>query len=387
MFLDAARERNPALVAFAFEAVRRGLVPPGTFVVDLDTVEANAKAIAAAARQHGIRVFFMSKQLGRQPEALRRIAVHIPAAVAVNLDDARALRASGIPVGHLGHLVQPGLREVEAMLSFEPELVTVFSAELARAVGAAAQRRGCVQDVLLRIRPPDDASLPGQEGGFAPAAAAEVVERLGTVAGIRVVGVTAFPCLEVAHDGLRPTANAHRLRAAAAAMPEGAALNGPGATSVAAMPILSSLGITQAEPGHALTGTTPLHAVRHDLGERPAMVFATEISHRRDADRVAVLGGGFYARGRARQGLVRTASGERLADLEPLPAESIDYYRTLRVEGDAAIGDPVVFAFRFQAFVTRAPIAAVAGLPDRPRVVAIHDPFGHPHLWHGSGTT
>ena len=44
------------------------------------------------------------------------------------------------------------------------------------------------------------------------------------------------------------------------------------------MAALAAGGATQLEPGHGLTGTTPLHA-RTALPERPAMLYLTEVSH------------------------------------------------------------------------------------------------------------
>ncbi len=105
-------------------------------------------------------------------------------------------------------------------------------------------------------------------------------------------------------------------------------------------------------------------------------MFVTAVSHRLDAHAVAVLGGGFYARGKARHGLLRSAGGEYLARLRPHPVSAIDYYRAIYDDGRARVGDPVVFAFRFQAFVTRAPVAAVTGLPGNARIVSISDPYG-----------
>jgi len=378
MFLEATLARNPELVAFALDAVRRGLVAPGTFLVDLDAVEANAAAIAETARDHGIGLYFMSKQFGRQPDVLRRVAAHVPAAVAVNLDDARALRAAGVRLGHAGHLVQPGLREVDELLALEPELVTVYSEDLARAIGAAAHGLGRTQPVLLRLRSVADAAFAGQTGGFEPDELAGVAERLRAVPGLTVAGATAFPCFDVVDGRVVANGNADELRRAGDLLGGGCQLNAPGNSCAAVIPLLAELGLTHAEPGHALTGTTPLHATDPSQPERPAVVFATEISHRVGPGRYGVLGGGFYARARASRAVVGSPTGRRAAELEPLSAEAIDYYRTIATDGDVAVGDPVVFAFRFQAFVTRAPIAAVAGLPDRPTVVGIHDPFGTP---------
>ena len=57
---------------------------------------------------------------------------------------------------------------------------------------------------------------------------------------------------------------------------------------------LADAGATQVEPGHGLTGTTPLHALE-DLPEIPAVVYVTEISHFIDGEAYC-FGGGLYYR-------------------------------------------------------------------------------------------
>lgn len=49
-------------------------------------------------------------------------------------------------------------------------------------------------------------------------------------------------------------------------------------------------GATQVEPGHGLTGTTPLHAVA-DLAEEPAIAYVSEVSHLWNG-KAYVFGGG-----------------------------------------------------------------------------------------------
>ena len=55
---------------------------------------------------------------------------------------------------------------------------------------------------------------------------------------------------------------------------------------------LAEAGATQVEPGHGLTGTTPLHAVE-DLPELPAVVYVSEVSHLHGGEAYC-FGGGLY---------------------------------------------------------------------------------------------
>jgi predicted amino acid racemase len=66
----------------------------------------------------------------------------------------------------------------------------------------------------------------------------------------------------------------------------------PGTTSVEGIELLASAGATQVEPGHGLTGTTPLSAVSETI-ERPAIAYVTEVMHHHQG-RAFVLGGGLY---------------------------------------------------------------------------------------------
>ena len=104
----------------------------------------------------------------------------------------------------------------------------------------------------------------------------------------------------------------------------------PSATCVSTIPILKELGATHGEPGHALTGTTPLHQ-RGDQPELPAMVYVSEVSHL-DGDRAYVYGGGFYRRSRAREAIVgKTFPGmmDCRVRVRETPPQYIDYYGAL----------------------------------------------------------
>jgi hypothetical protein len=99
-----------------------------------------------------------------------------------------------------------------------------------------------------------------------------------------------------------------------------------------------------------------------------------------DKQSVAVFGSGFYARGHCRAGLVFHRGERVMLEADPLPADAIDYYRLLRRDGaEVHVGDPAVFAFRFQAFTSRARVATIEGLGvGAPRLAGIHDANGRP---------
>jgi predicted amino acid racemase len=153
--------------------------------------------------------------------------------------------------------------------------------------------------------------------------------------------------------------------------------------------LLAEHGATQVEPGHGLTGTTPLHRVR-DLTELPAVCYVTEVSHLH-AGRAFAFGGGLYIDPVFGDYQVRAIVADRpgLADARTLdasipPPEAIDYYAQLDV-GDAPgprSGATVVFGFRPQAFVTRAYVVGVSGVSTgRPEVAGIWTTDGREAPW------
>src|SRR4051794_34108384 len=60
--LRTVMERNPALIEAAFKLHRDRVVPPNSFVFDLDAVAANADALSAEASARGLTTYVMTKQ-------------------------------------------------------------------------------------------------------------------------------------------------------------------------------------------------------------------------------------------------------------------------------------------------------------------------------------
>ncbi|MFF3176632.1 YhfX family PLP-dependent enzyme [Streptomyces sp. NPDC057900] len=384
MFLDTVLTRNPGLVDAAAALHRNGDIPPDTYVVDLDAVEANAALLAAEADRLGISLWFVVKQLGRNPELIRAIARHIPRSAAIDPAEARTLHAAGARPGNLGHLVQIPRRALPEMLAWRPETVTVFDLANARAVSEAARELGFVQPVLIRLEGAEGDVYPGQEGGVPLDRLESFAKEAEALDGIRIAGVTAFPCVlcDPATGVPAATPNfglAIRARELLAARGHhDLKLSAPSATSMASLPLLAELGATHGEPGHALTGTTPLHAVDPAQPEQPAYVYVSEVAHTLDDGRPAIFGGGFYSRAHIRSALL-PRTGIRLG-VQDAPAENIDYYRLLDAPGraaDARVGDTALLAFRTQIFVTRSTVAVVSGLASgAPRLNGLYDAHG-----------
>jgi len=390
VFLTTTLKRNPELVDAAAEMHRAGELLPDTYVLDLEAVEVNARLLAEAADELGIELYLVCKQFGRNPLLIEAIARHIPLATAIDFREARAVMAAGAGIGNLGHLVQIPESSIPEAVRWEPRVMTVYSWEKARSISAAARSLGKVQPILLRVVGDGDFFYPSQEGGIHLSRLASVARRMSEeLAFVRIEGVTSFPCILFDWESKKfsPTPNLETVLAAKRIL-EGCGIpvsqvNVPSATCAATLPLLHELGATHAEPGHALTGTTPLHAYDPAQPEIPAMVYISEVSHLLPDGRPVVFGGGFYPRARVHSAQVLTSDrrGEAVRlDVVPASAENIDYYRTLvspEREGAVRVGDTVVFSFRTQIFVTRSQVAVLSGLrTGTPKLAGIFDSLG-----------
>jgi len=377
MFLDVLRRRNPQFLDAISTLHASGRLPANCYVIDLDTVRRNAAAFAAAAEPLGLTVFAMTKQIGRNPDVSRALVeAGITHAVGVDLQCAVAARAGGLGVGHIGHLVQVPRHDADAAAALKPLYWTVFNEDKAREAGAAAQALGRTQDVLVRIHAPGDRFYVGHEGGFAAETVVETADLIDAIPGVRFAGVTSFPAtlFDQAAKAAVATPNRSTLTRAARALRASRGeveVNAPGTTSVSVLSDLAEAGATQVEPGHGLTGTTPLHAMA-DLIEEPAVAYLSEVSHLHD-QRAYVFGGGLYVDpvlGESHTAaLVVEPGSQDVARALPHPVEmpapaAIDYYARIPLASDSAarVGDTVIFGFRPQVFVTRALTAAVSGI-------------------------
>jgi predicted amino acid racemase len=376
MFLSTLMRRNRPFIVAAVNLHQAGEIPANSFVLDLDTMQANARTMAREAERLGLKVYPMSKQFGRNQAAFHALAAAgMDSYVAVDLTGARAIRAAGYRIGHLGHLVQIPRWEAQTGAKMQPDYWTVFSHEKAREASDASARAHRSQPLLARIHAPGDTYYVGHEGGFPASEIIAVADALDGLEHAQFAGITTFPALlfDPERDEVRPTPNLRTLEKAAEALQasgrEDIEINAPGTTSTEVLDVLAAAGATQVEPGHGLTGTTPLHAVR-DLPERPAMLYLSEVSHLYDG-RPYCFGGGLYIDPVFPPYDVHTLAGPdpdaamgNLVQATLPPSSAIDYYGILAPDARQPIrtGDTVIFGFRVQAFVTRAYVIPLSGI-------------------------
>lgn len=382
MFLDLTLARNPKLVEAAFFLHRNGIIRPDTYVLDLDSIIENAALIKKEADKYGIKLYFMTKQLGRNPYIANELMkLGYEGAVAVDFKEANTLFDNGIKIGHVGHLVQIPSGSIGNMLKKKPEVITVYSIEKAREISDAAVNLGITQNIMLRVLDEGDIIFQGQYGGFYLRDIVEKAKKIMDMPNLVLYGITSFPCFLMDDDtkSIKETKNMLTLIKAKKLLEEQLGIrisqvNTPSATCANSIKKIAEMGGTHGEPGHGLTGTTPLHAAAYQP-EIPAIVYVSEISHNFNG-MAYCYGGGHYRRSRMRRALVGTdALNMRAYEVENPSSSSIDYY--IGIRGEEEIGNTAVFAFRTQIFVTRSDVAVVRGISSgSPEVVGIYDSFG-----------
>lgn len=384
MYLKKLQERNKALIEAAVKLHGEGALEANTYVIDVQALRRNADIIRAEADKYGISLYGMTKQIGYNPIAHRTIMeAGIDKFVTVDWLGARLLREQGVPVGHVGHLVQAPKSVTEELVALGPEAFTVFSLRKAMAVAEAASKLGVEQHVILRVYKDGDHFYPGHEGGFHLKDVIDAAREISKLKGIQIIGTTAFPSLLFNQEAgtVMPTPNFRTAVDAAAQLHKELGIdirqiNTPGSTSSAVLHKIAEHGGTHAEPGHGFTGSTPI-SFDTDIPELPAMLYLSEISHEYGGNG-HMFGGGLYVdrvRGRyTLSALVGTSLESH--EVELIPDDGIDYYGYVR---GAKEGEAVILGFRPQVFVTRGQVAVIDGVQEgSPRVIGYHDAMGRP---------
>ena len=67
MFIARLQQDNPQFVKAMVQLQQQGNLLPDSYAVDMEQFRANAAAIAASAKGKGIKLYFMLKQIGRNP--------------------------------------------------------------------------------------------------------------------------------------------------------------------------------------------------------------------------------------------------------------------------------------------------------------------------------
>lgn len=385
MFLRKLQSRNPVLISETVRLYRENKIQANSYVLDLDAIENNAKIIADEAKKWGLTAYAMTKQMGRNPEVGRRIVkAGITKFVAVDPWEALVLAEAGLELGHVGHLVQIPEGMLEEVIGYRPEVITVFSYEKALSIHRVAEKIGVIQPILLKVTAQGDKIYEGQQGGVEEKDWLTVVSKILELSHVKLVGLTSFPCFlyQQEHGRIEEMPNMETLRRAKREI-EGKLgillphMNAPSANTASSMEMVAKAGGTHCEPGHALLGTTPLHAVS-DQPEKPAILYVTEVSHIYQG-KAYTLFGGHYRRSHMQEVAVFSAQGEEKGIFQAgeMDVESIDYYGSFRASEQVKIGDICIYAFRTQIFTTRSQVVLLDGLSQgEAKIAGVYDSQG-----------
>ena len=382
MFVERLQKDNPKFIAAMVKLQQEGALLPDSYAVDMEQFRANAAAIVTSAKEKGIKLYFMLKQIGRNPVlAQELVKLGYDGAVVVDFKEAQVMMRHNIPIGNVGHLVQIPEAMIPQVVAYGPEVITVYTADKVRSISRAAAALGKEQKILIRVFGDGDMIYPGQTAGIHLNELAAFAEQVRDLPGIRIAGITSFPCFlyDAGKDDIAPTANLQTvLRAKEILTQMGLApeiINTPSATCCRTLELMQEFGCNCGEPGHGLTGTTPFH-VDHAQPERSCIAYVSEISHNFDG-LAYCYGGGFYRRGHVEHALVGR-SGDALRSMKVIApsVEAIDYHFGL--DQGCEVGETVIMAFRFQVFVTRSDMVLIEGVAEgSPVVSSVWDSLGN----------
>ena len=106
MFLNILERRNPQFIKAVVDLHQKGELKANSFVIDLDIVKENVRIIKEEADKFGLDIYWMTKQINRNPVILKVLAeIGSPKTIAVDIDCARIIVDNNGVVGHIGHLV------------------------------------------------------------------------------------------------------------------------------------------------------------------------------------------------------------------------------------------------------------------------------------------
>ena len=73
MFLNSIIRRNPKLIESTVELHQLGQLPSNSYILDIDMIYQNSKILYEEAKKYDLKIFAMTKQIGRNPVALKAI--------------------------------------------------------------------------------------------------------------------------------------------------------------------------------------------------------------------------------------------------------------------------------------------------------------------------
>lgn len=379
MFLNKLVSDNPNLIEFALSKTKEGLILPDSYLIDLDTLLANAKEIKKEADKYNIKLYFMLKQIGRNPLIAQKLMdIGYAGAVCVDYKEALLLIDNKIKIGNVGHLVQIPNCALEKIIAGKPEIVTVYSLAKIKQINEIAKKLNIVQDIMIRLTDDDSLVYSGQIAGISSADLKDIIKETNKLSHVRIRGLTVFPALLYNEENKRieETKSMNAINRGKKICDEAnikdLIINLPSCTCVNSLKLIHELGGNNAEPGHGLSGTTPLHAFSCEV-EKVAYCYVSEISHNYKNNSYC-YGGGEYRRGHLKKALVGENLNKARIVKATIPSlDAIDYH--FEIEGHHEIGTPCLMSFRTQMFTTRSNVVVIKGLNHKPEM-HLYDTLG-----------
>ena len=385
MYLNNVLLHTPELLETMVNSHQKGLIPPNSWVIDLDTIVENAKVLSAKAKSLGLFTYLMSKQHNRNPYINKlALANGLNKMVTVDVQGAISMERYNVPLGHAGHLNQIPRHLVSKVLRQNPDIITIYNIEHAKWINDAAKEQNVHQDLMVRVYDEGDLCFDGQEGGLTLKQIPELVTGIKELSNVTIAGVTAFPCIiynESAEQNIIPTNNMNTVLKAAEMLRDLGfdikQINAPGNTSSSEMELLKENGATHVEPGNALIGTAPNNAFFNNVPEKTAFGYVTEVSHIYNGTAFCYGGGVYHTNYSDRMfGLVGSTWEEaknNKVEYDFDIVQDIDYHMQLKPTSSqhCKVGDSAVFAYRTQMHMTRSYIVPVSGISGK-RDLKVH---------------
>lgn len=341
--------------------IKKGYILPDTYCIDLDTFLENSIKIYESAKKNNITLYYMLKQVGRNPYLAKRLEeVGYSGAVCVDFKDVEIMMKNGLKIGNAGHLVQIPHSMLEKLIDYGVEIITVYSLEMIAKISEICVKKGKNQDIMFRVISDKSNIYDGQEAGMTAEYINDNIEYIKSLEGIRINGLTSFPCFlhNEKTNKIEKTQNVDEILIVKNILKENginiSQINLPSITSVENMEQIVSLGGTHAEPGHALSGTIPL-SENTSLIQIPSYLYLSEISHHFN-NKSYFYGGGYYYRGNIKYGY----TANEIIEINEFNSKNIDYY--LSSKEKISIFSPIILCFRTQMFVTRSDVVIISGI-------------------------
>ncbi len=373
MFLNKLISRNRNLIDYAIKAHNNLEIAPDTYIIDLDTFVDNAKKILEKANLEGIELFFMLKQIGRNPLLAKKlIELGYPGAVCVDFKEALRMMQHNIAIMNVGNLVQVPKIYLEDILKYGVKYLTVYSLEKLRDIDEISAKLGKVQKIMLRIQEKDSIKFDPQSGGFQLDELDRVASEFKKLKNVELSALTAFPAFSF-DENYSVNDNYNSIIKAREILQKygynSLKLDLPSGNALSMISYAKEVGADILEPGHSFTGTCPYH-VKNDDSENICILYLSEVSHTYDGNSY-IYGGGHYRRGHVKNVLI----DNRVQEVKESNPTDIDYY--FKVIGENKVNQTAIMAFRFQIFVTRSDVCIVSGLSKKnPKIEGFYDSLG-----------